>query len=251
MAQLLLQAGLTCKARLAIASRQLHSSGHLSLLRPIMGDPSCASESTVHNALIYRSHRVETEANARPRRGDMCNGEGVWCGRGEGGVLEAGCLVVLAVLFVRIHSADVRERLVFASDLAGLAGARIVFAALSCAGLFPEGSYAACAWGVRGVAESLLVAAVVASLMQLAGALVTRVMGREALGGGDVWLYAACCLFLDPAGVVSFLALSTAAGAVQAAGAAVRRQAAFPFAPALVWSCWAALALRMAAYATG
>lgn len=162
-------------------------------------------------------------------------------------MVEAGCLIVLAALFARIHVADVRERLVFAADLVWLVVARIVFTALTCAGAFPEGSYADRVWGVSGVVESLLLGAAVASLMCLMGMLVARATKREALGGGDVWLYAACCLFLDPPGIMLFLALSAGAGVVQAVVATVRRRATFPFAPALVWSCWAALALRMLA----
>lgn len=164
---------------------------------------------------------------------------------------EAGCMIVLAVLFARIHVVDVRERLVYAFDVAWLLGARAVFVVLAHAGLFSEGRYAACAWGALGAAESLLFGVVVAASMWLLGMLTSHAMGREALGGGDVWLYAACCLFLDPSGVVLFVGLAAASGVGCAIAAWARRRATFPFAPAIVWSCWVALAVRMLACAVG
>lgn len=164
-------------------------------------------------------------------------------------MVEAGCMVVLAALFARVHSADVRGRVVFVADLAWLVAARLAFAAMAQAGLFSAGSYAECAWGATCAPWSLALGAAVAASMFLMGALVSRVTGRAALGLGDVWLYGVCCLLLDAAGVALFLGLSAAAGAVAALAAAARRRATFPFAPALVWSCWAALALRMASCA--
>lgn len=162
-------------------------------------------------------------------------------------------LLAIALFCYRIHVRDVRTRLVSQADLLALAVIRLVLLALA---LFPLGAagatdwllwhFDADVWGARSLAVSALCGTAVVLLMELLGAAVSRLSGRSALGVGDVKLYFVCCLFLDPQGVAALLLASSVAGCAMAAWYRfVKKQDAFPFAPAIVWSFLGVLVLSL------
>ena len=62
------------------------------------------------------------------------------------------------------------------------------------------------------------------------------------IGLGDVKLYAACCLFVTDDGFLSFLLLSALFGVLLALVYKFgKKQATFPFAPAIVLACFVVL----------
>lgn len=172
-------------------------------------------------------------------------------------------LVLLFALFCTITVVDVRERAIYVRHLLLLAALRIAAALCSVAlSLNPTGEGAPWAapdhgfqaafslalplerWGFLPLAQSLLTGVAVALLIALMGCVVSKLSGSNAVGGGDVLLIAACCLFLRPNELEAYLLLVALAGVAMALfWRFARRSRTFPFAPALVWPCWAVLLL--------
>ena len=154
-------------------------------------------------------------------------------------------LAVLAVLFGHIHLVDARTRLVLATDVGLLALVRVVV----CVACAQPGAdvcgFADARWGWRALACALVAAIVVVAALEVLAAVVGRAIGSEAMGRGDALLYAACCSYLDEVALAPFLIVSACAGVALGAAALVRAgERTFAFAPAIVWPCWAVLALE-------
>lgn len=151
-------------------------------------------------------------------------------------------LVALFCLFALITIRDVRYRLVYGEDLLMLVSLRILAAALS---LYPsESSLPVHQWGFGSLGVSALVAGFAAVSFWMLGQLVSKLSHSAALGGGDVLLLAACCLFLGARCLSTYVLLIALFGIVLAlAWLFIKKSKTFPFAPALVWPCWLLLVL--------
>lgn len=140
-------------------------------------------------------------------------------------------IIALAILFARIHIADVRYRIVRISDLVLLCSIRIAALAIT-----PEH------WGGAALFKSLACALIVAlSLALLARAMSKK--GEPALGAGDIYLYFACCLFLLPSQIIEYLLVTAIVGAVMALVQKLRGRTTLPYAPAIIWPCLLFVAL--------
>lgn len=158
----------------------------------------------------------------------------------------AALVAVLAVLFVRIHVADVRWRIVRISNLLLLGAVRL--AALAVVTFAPAFSLSVglvpARWGLVAFGVQVCCAAVIVLVIELLAQAVGKLTRTDTpLGQGDVLLYAACCLLVRPESILAFLLLSSAVGAVFALYQKARGQATFPFAPAIVWPCLLFVAL--------
>ncbi len=155
-------------------------------------------------------------------------------------------LAVLAVLFGHIHLVDVRTRLVLAVDV----GLLVLVRAAVCAACAQPGAdaygIADARWGASVLLRALVVALVVVAALEVLAAVVGRAIGAEAMGRGDALLYAVRCSYLGVETLLPFLAASACAGAALGVSALVRGERTFAFAPAIVWPCWAILALEWA-----
>ncbi|MEI3324118.1 MAG: prepilin peptidase [Eggerthellaceae bacterium] len=153
-------------------------------------------------------------------------------------------LVALFCLFALITIRDVRYRLVYGEDLLILVSLRILAAALS---LHPnESSLPVHQWGFGSLGVSALVAGFAAASFWMLGQLVSKLSHSAALGGGDVLLLAACCLFSERAR--SLIALTSCLLLYLVLflpwlGCCIKKSKTFPFAPALVWPCWLLMVL--------
>ncbi len=172
-------------------------------------------------------------------------------------------LVLLFALFCAITAVDVRERAIYVRHLLLLAALRIAAAlcsvalSLSAAGedapwaISGSGLQAAFSlalplerWGFLPLAQSLLMGVAVALLIALMGCVVSKLSGGNAVGRGDVLLIAVCCLFLRLNELEAYLLLVALAGVAMALfWRFAKGSRTFPFAPALVWPCWAVLLL--------
>lgn len=129
-----------------------------------------------------------------------------------------------------------------------LVSLRILAAALS---LYPsesmypsESSLSVHQWGFGSLGVSALVAGFAVVSFWMLGQLVSKLSHSAALGGGDVLLLAACCLFLEARCLSTYVLLIALFGIVLAlAWLFIKKSKTFPFAPALVWPCWLLLVL--------
>ncbi len=158
-------------------------------------------------------------------------------------------LVLMAALFAAITVADVRERAVYIFHVALLVLLRVLAAlgALA-ASVLPMGESASWltlsldTWGFASLVWQALVGIGIASLLWLMGAAVSKATATDSVGRGDVLLIAACCLFLRLDLLEPYLLLVALAGVAMALfWRFARKSSTFPFAPALVWPCWAVL----------
>ncbi len=158
-------------------------------------------------------------------------------------------LVLSAALFVVITVADVRERAVYILHVALLVLLRALTAlgALAASAL-PLGECAPWlvlpldVWGFASLVWQVLMGTGVALLLWLMGLAVTKVRAADSVGRGDVMLIAVCCLFLRTDLLEPYLLLVALAGVAMALFWRFARESdTFPFAPALVWPCWALL----------
>lgn len=158
-------------------------------------------------------------------------------------------LVLSAALFAVITVADVRERAVYVAHMALLVLLRVLAAlgALA-ASVWQVGENAPWlalpldAWGFAPLAGQALAGVGVALLLWLMGFAVSKVTAADSVGRGDVLLIAACCLFLRFDLLEPYLLLVALAGVAMALfWRFARKSSTFPFAPALVWPCWALL----------
>lgn len=154
-------------------------------------------------------------------------------------------LVVMGAVGVHIHISDVRERLVPAGDLAVLCVMRAALCAgacsLQCCGKSSWAGIYAEVWGVSALLQQGLRGAILVALVMAINAALSRKQPDGAIGAGDVKLYFICCLYLSAPATALFLAASTSIGVLQALYCCIKKQRTFAFAPALVWSCFAAL----------
>lgn len=158
-------------------------------------------------------------------------------------------LVLLAALFVVVTVADIRERAVYIVHLALLALLRVLVALSAlAASVWQVSEGPPCLalpldmWGFASLAWQTLVGVGVAFLLWLMGAAVSRATATHSVGRGDVLLIAACCLFLRLDLLEPYLLLVALTGATMALfWRFARKSNTFPFAPALVWPCWAVL----------
>ena len=158
-------------------------------------------------------------------------------------------LVLLAALFTAITVADVRERAVYVAHLALLVLLRVLAAlgALAASvwqvgGSVPWLVLPLDTWGFAPLAWQALAGVGVALLLWLMGAAVSKAITAPSVGRGDVLLIAACCMFLRFDLLEPYLLLVALAGVAMALfWRFARKSSTFPFAPALVWPCWAVL----------
>ncbi len=158
-------------------------------------------------------------------------------------------LVLLAALFTAITVADVRERAVYVAHLALLVLLRVLAAlgALAASvwqvgGSVPWLALPLSTWGFAPLAWQALAGVGVALLLWLMGAAVSKATAAPSVGRGDVLLIAACCMFLRFDLLEPYLLLVALAGVAMALfWRFARKSSTFPFAPALVWPCWAVL----------
>ena len=158
-------------------------------------------------------------------------------------------LVLLAALFTAITVADVRERAVYVAHLALLVLLRVLAAlgALAASvwqvgGSVPWLALPLDTWGFAPLAWQALAGVGVALLLWLMGAAVSEATAAPSIGRGDVLLIAACCTFLRFDLLQPYLLLVALAGVAMALfWRFARKSSTFPFAPALVWPCWAVL----------
>lgn len=172
-------------------------------------------------------------------------------------VAEAGLVIIifvaLALIFVRITYEDLFFRLVYRRDLILLLSLRIFVILLAyCEQDGSAGLWAVDRglWGARAFVASLFLAFItllgvwavscIARLFRIAP------IGDDALiGRGDIQLYAICCLFLSSDTWFLFLTSSALLGGFLALWwFLIYKQRTFPFAPAIVWSCYIAVLLN-------
>ena len=166
-------------------------------------------------------------------------------------------LIVLALIFAHITYRDVKSRLVYRRDLFALIIVRAVlfvvvlvgeevFGLSSVLGLSNE------QWGLAPLIVSVALAVITCVIVQSVAFITNRLTNKygekeESLGLGDVWLYAVCCLFLTVETWFVFVFLSALIGVVMALYCKViKKQCTFPFAPAIVWSCFVMVCARAA-----
>lgn len=158
----------------------------------------------------------------------------------------AALLAVLAILFGRIHLVDVRTRAVLVADVGLLALVRVT-ACVACAVPGHDAwGIADARWGPSALARALVAAIVVVAALEVLAAVVGRAIGSEAMGRGDALLYTACCSYLGEGTLLPFLIASACAGVALGVAALARGERTFAFAPAIVWPCWAILAVEWA-----
>lgn len=160
--------------------------------------------------------------------------------------------IAVALLCMRIHCRDMRERLVYGADVLLLIALRlVVMGAVALAQVLGEAddvfglTYEQ--WGARALLESFVWATAISVLMWVIGWLVTRVRSllTSAIGAGDIQLYFACGLFLDALECIALVYASALVGTVLAIITKVRNQGnTFAFAPAIVWSFLALVLLK-------
>lgn len=173
----------------------------------------------------------------------------------------AAVLALLFALSCAITAIDVRERAIYVRHLLLLTCLRVAVALCSVGmSLGPAGEgvpWAAAGsglqaaftlalplerWGFLLLAQSLLMGVAVALLIALLGRVVSKLSGSDAVGRGDVLLIVACCLFLRLNELEAYLLLVALAGVAMALfWRFAKGSRTFPFAPALVWPCWALL----------
>ena len=166
-------------------------------------------------------------------------------------------LGLLALIFAHITYKDVKVRLVFRRDLIALVCLRIVALAIAliaeyCFEIESVLGFSVDQWGIRSFVLSVAMAFIICAFVQGVTYITNRLTNKygakeESLGLGDVKLYALCSLFLSVEGGLIFLFLSAIVGAVMALYCKViKKQKTFPFAPAIVWSCFAVLIVESA-----
>lgn len=151
--------------------------------------------------------------------------------------------IAVALLCVRIHCRDMKERLVYGVDVLLLIALRLVAMGAVVLAQVLGGADTVFGltyeqWGARALLESFVWAAAISMLLWLIGWLVTRVrsLSTSAIGAGDVQLYFACGLFLNALECIALVYASALVGVVLAIIAKVRnRGSTFAFAPAIVW----------------
>lgn len=135
---------------------------------------------------------------------------------GFGGLLVAASLI------------DTKQRIIPNWVIGGLCVLRVLAAVATFSW---EGRF-----GLHALAVSLAGAVVLAAALLLLEVLVRRMTGasQPTFGMGDVKLLAACCLFLDPAQIMTMILLVCVVGVVLALGfKAFKGDSTFPFAPAI------------------
>ncbi len=158
-------------------------------------------------------------------------------------------LTALFAVFAAVTVADVRERAVYILHLLVLALLRVAAALYALAASAFSAGFGAPwlelpldSWGFAALAQQALVGLGVALLLWLLGLAVSKAAGHESVGRGDILLIATCCLFLRWGQLETYLLLVALAGAAMALfWRFARGSETFPFAPALVWPCWAVL----------
>ena len=148
-------------------------------------------------------------------------------------------IAMMFAVFAVITMRDVQTRLIHIGDLLLLCAIRIaLLAASSISALAINAEW----WGTRALLSSLALAFVLAGAFHLLGRLVSKAAGGPALGKGDTYLLAVCCLFLNPESVEVYFFLVAIFGIVLSLiWLIAKKDKTFPFAPALVWPCWLVL----------
>ena len=158
-------------------------------------------------------------------------------------------LALIALVFVHIAYKDIKHRLVYRYDLLALVALRVIalvvvlvgdycFSVSSVLGLTGE------QWGIPSLILSVALALIACAFVQGVAYITNRLTNKygakeESIGLGDVKLYAACCLFVTDDGFLSFLLLfGVLLALVYKFG---KKQATFPFAPAIVLACFVVL----------
>lgn len=161
-------------------------------------------------------------------------------------------LALIALVFVHIAYKDIKHRLVYRYDLLALVALRVIalvvvlvgdycFGVTSVLGLTGE------QWGIPSLILSVALALIACAFVQGVAYITNRLTNKygakkESIGLGDVKLYAACCLFVTVDGFLSFLLLSALFGVLLALVYKFgKKQATFPFAPAIVLACFVVL----------
>ena len=152
-------------------------------------------------------------------------------------------LIVLALIFAHITYRDVKSRLVYRRDLFALIIVRAVlfvvvlvgeevFGLSSVLGLSNE------QWGLAPLIVSVALAVITCVIVQSVALITNRLTNKygekeESLGLGETWFV--------------FVFLSALIGVVMALYCKViKKQCTFPFAPAIVWSCFVMVCARAA-----
>lgn len=144
--------------------------------------------------------------------------------------------ILLFAVFASITMRDVRTRLIHVGDLLLLCTIRI---ALLVTASIPAFGINAAQWGADALFESLFLAVVLAGAFCLLSALISKITKSPALGKGDIFLLATCCLFLNIWSIDSYLFLVAILGiTLSLIWLTAKKDKTFPFAPALVWPCW-------------
>lgn len=151
--------------------------------------------------------------------------------------------IVVALLCMRIHCRDVKERLVHGVDVLLLIALRLVVMGAVVLARVLGGADVVFGltyeqWGAQALLESFVWATAISVLMWMIGWLVTRVhsLSTSAIGAGDIQLYFACGLFLDALECIVLVYASALVGAALAVVAKARNRGnTSAFAPAVVW----------------
>lgn len=151
--------------------------------------------------------------------------------------------IAVALLCVRIHCRDMKERLVYGADVLLLIALRLVVRGAVVLAQVLGGADVVFGltyeqWGAQALFGSLIWATVISVLMWMIGLLVThlRSLSTSAIGIGDIQLYFACGLFLDAQECIALVYASALVGATLAVIAKARNRGnTFAFAPAIVW----------------
>ena len=153
--------------------------------------------------------------------------------------MEFALLAGAAAMLIAAAAVDLNRRIIPNMLVACLLAIRLAALGLSATGLVDQKT-----WGLSAFLDSAL-ASLALSLLVLATALAAKRLSRsraEALGMGDVKLYAVCMLWFEPASDFLFLFLSSLFGLVLAlAYRAIMKEANFPFAPAIALAFFATL----------
>ena len=145
-------------------------------------------------------------------------------------------IAMMFAVFAVITMRDVRTRLIHVGDLLSLCAIRVALLAMSSISAL---AIDAARWGIGALLDSLALALVLAGAFYLLGRLVSKAAGGPALGKGDTYLLAVCCLFLNLESVEVYFFLVAIFGiALSLIWLIAKKDKTFPFAPALVWPCW-------------
>lgn len=145
------------------------------------------------------------------------------------GAMEFALYASAAAALVAAVVVDLNRKIIPNALIACLLALRLIAVGLSALELIDQGS-----WGMSAFLDSAL-ASLAFTFLVFATALVAGKMEKkEALGMGDVKLYAVCMLWFAPASSFLFLFLSSLFGiALALAYHAIMKETSFPFAPAI------------------